>query len=422
MRESIVFCSEPLLDPRFVQYQVLAPLAERLARDFDVAIAAPAIGPAARADLARRGIEPLSAGRWNLPLRNPRDEVPSFVLSWMRDALVRTNGRWSERALAGRRALRINYGMTNSGACDIWYVQSQPLAESVRMLAPNFHGAFGVACRQGASVIDLLDAHHIRATAARARRLYASTRHVADAYRRRGFRLDGQIPFYVYNVFSATTNAPDRDYALVYLGKETDMAAVRALIELGVPLKLFGGKSAELVQGALGSELPRHVEMLGRVSTERLRELYTHALFTAFPFTDESFGLVPLESMACGTPVLTYARQGPAETVVDGFTGWLTNGPTEFLEAARRLFHRGYPSGMQSACVERAGQFSFESVAAQWRGTIRAEFDGDESPASVRRGVAHPAHFVQSFLPTRELIEPLEPGGFGSIPRFTPGR
>jgi len=44
---------------------------------------------------------------------------------------------------------------------------------------------------------------------------------------------------------------------------------------------------------------------------EELIDLYSNALFTLFTFTHELFGYVLVESMACGTSVLTYNRQGP---------------------------------------------------------------------------------------------------------------
>ena len=173
-----------------------------------------------------------------------------------------------------------------------------------------------------------------------------------------------------------------------------------------MPVRLFGGKSAQFVRGAIPEELPPNVEMCGYVSHERLCELYSNALFTAFPFTDESFGRVPLESMACGTPVLTYASQGPGETVVDGFTGWLAHSPVEFVEAAGRLFHRGYPPGMQSACVERARDFSLDTVASLWREMLRAQMDGSNRVPSSKGALPEVRRDRTCFLPLRELVGP----------------
>jgi UDP-glucose:tetrahydrobiopterin glucosyltransferase len=37
----------------------------------------------------------------------------------------------------------------------------------------------------------------------------------------------------------------------------------------------------------------------------------------------EAFGMVAVEALACGVPVITYRRGGPAEIVSDGETGWV---------------------------------------------------------------------------------------------------
>ena len=67
------------------------------------------------------------------------------------------------------------------------------------------------------------------------------------------------------------------------------------------------------------------LEFLGKVSPKELVDLCSNALSTIFPFTNETFGYFPLESMACGTPVLTHDFQGPSEHVVNAHTGWLVH-------------------------------------------------------------------------------------------------
>jgi len=122
------------------------------------------------------------------------------------------------------------------------------------------------------------------------------------------------------------------------------------------------------------------------VSEPELADLYTHARFTLFPFTTEPFGYVPVESMACGTPVLTYARHGPSETVVDGQTGWLSRDAADFAERALALWNAGsIPASMRAACVERAQRFSLKTVGRQWLSLLSWMIDGRSAPTPRAR-------------------------------------
>jgi len=51
-------------------------------------------------------------------------------------------------------------------------------------------------------------------------------------------------------------------------------------------------------------------------SNEEIRELFSHAKAFLFP-PEEDFGIVPVEAMACGTPVIAYRKWGATETVVE---------------------------------------------------------------------------------------------------------
>ncbi len=77
---------------------------------------------------------------------------------------------------------------------------------------------------------------------------------------------------------------------------------------------------------------------LGWRSDEEIRALYRTARAVLLP-GEEDFGIVPVEAMACGTPVVALAAGGACETVVDGVTGRLVPSPeaAAFAEAIATL-------------------------------------------------------------------------------------
>jgi glycosyltransferase involved in cell wall biosynthesis len=90
----------------------------------------------------------------------------------------------------------------------------------------------------------------------------------------------------------------------------------------------------------------------GFVTNKELVELYRSATATVFPHYQEPFGMVPVESMACGTPVLTYDCQGPGETVQNGVTGWTVDTRAELLEKAQQVLKGGVTVDMRRQCRE----------------------------------------------------------------------
>lgn len=73
-------------------------------------------------------------------------------------------------------------------------------------------------------------------------------------------------------------------------------------------------------RAALERRAGRNVEFVGHVGDSELRSLMQRCAAVIFPSRDD-FGLVPVETMACGRPVLAFAAGGALETVVAGTTG-----------------------------------------------------------------------------------------------------
>jgi glycosyltransferase involved in cell wall biosynthesis len=97
-------------------------------------------------------------------------------------------------------------------------------------------------------------------------------------------------------------------------------AVIRMGAHLGLPVVVAGsGPERERLE-ALAASAPVPVHVLGRVSDEMMRALFQRALAFVFP-PIEDFGIIPVEAMAAGCPVIVNRVGGAAESVVDGVTG-----------------------------------------------------------------------------------------------------
>ena len=82
----------------------------------------------------------------------------------------------------------------------------------------------------------------------------------------------------------------------------------------------------------------KQVIFIGELDSAQKKHWYQHALATLFPIQwAEPFGLVPIESMACGTPVLAMKKGALPEIVVDGETGFLVDSLEGMVASLERL-------------------------------------------------------------------------------------
>ncbi len=91
-----------------------------------------------------------------------------------------------------------------------------------------------------------------------------------------------------------------------------------------------------VIVGSYDGDTPANVKKAGRVSDERLSELYRSAS-GLIAIGREDFGLTPIEAHAHGCPVLALRAGGYLDTVIDGVNGQLIGEATpELLVAAIR--------------------------------------------------------------------------------------
>lgn len=168
--------------------------------------------------------------------------------------------------------------------------------------------------------------------------------------------------------------------ALLWVGRLEKLKGVDILIdavaqldECDAQLLIVGGDDragalkAELLAQALDAGIAENVRFVGAVAHDELPAWYSAADVCVVPSYYESFGLVAVEAMACGTPVIASRVGGLTSTVSDGETGYLIpwRCPEPFAEKLEVLLHNPELRGNFSrAAVRSVERFRWSKVAA----------------------------------------------------------
>jgi glycosyltransferase involved in cell wall biosynthesis len=136
----------------------------------------------------------------------------------------------------------------------------------------------------------------------------------------------------------------------------------------GLPVVIAGIGPSESALRELARDAEVEVHFFGRPSRGGLKTLFASAIAYVFPAV-EDFGIMPVEAMAAGAPVIGLTMGGVAETVEDGVSGALVENfsADEVREAIGRV-----NSISRNACVARAELFDravFDDQITEWIGS-----------------------------------------------------
>ncbi|WNO53202.1 glycosyltransferase family 4 protein [Stakelama saccharophila] len=141
----------------------------------------------------------------------------------------------------------------------------------------------------------------------------------------------------------------------LYVGRvavEKNVAAFLACRHPGTKIVVGDGPA----RMALEAEYPGAIFMGARFGGE-LASIYAAADIFVFPSRTDTFGLVMIEALACGTPVAAYPVTGPLD-VLTPETGVMADRLDDAIAGALRLD--------RAACADRARAFTWEASAAQF--------------------------------------------------------
>ena len=124
------------------------------------------------------------------------------------------------------------------------------------------------------------------------------------------------------------------------------------------------------------------VRYVGEVGEDGKRELYTGARALLMPIRwAEPFGMVMVEAMACGTPVIAFPEGSAPEVVIDGETGFLVDDEDAMAEAIG-----GSARSIVGAAERRCGErFDVASVVARYEEVYERARDATGASAAAAR-------------------------------------
>jgi glycosyltransferase involved in cell wall biosynthesis len=215
---------------------------------------------------------------------------------------------------------------------------------------------------------------------------------ISDSQRRPLPRANWQATVYHGLPRSLHTFQSEAGTYLAFLGRISPEKRLDRAIEIargsGMPLKVAAKiydedrRYFENTIAPLLKESRSIVEFIGEVGGERKNEFLRGASALLFPIDwAEPFGLVMIEALACGTPVIAWRKGSVPEIIDDGVTGFVVDTLDDAIAAVRRL------SEIRRADCRHAFEQRFDShrMALDYLTAYKRLIDGSFAPAGALR-------------------------------------
>ena len=140
--------------------------------------------------------------------------------------------------------------------------------------------------------------------------------------------------------FSFNPNPEDYLLMMGTIGRHKNQGeAIAVAKELGMKLVLAGKIRDQDYFEELKKDIDgEKIKYLSEIEFEEKLKLYQNAKAFIFPILwEEPFGLVMIEAMACGTPVVAFNRGAVSEVLRDGLTGYVVDNHSQMVEAVKKV-------------------------------------------------------------------------------------
>lgn len=278
------------------------------------------------------------------------------------DVVISSSHSYAKNIITGPNTLHISY--LHSPMRYVWdawhtYLDTQNLNSFVKSIVARILHRIRIWDKVGSSRVDsfLANSHNV---AGRIRKYYDRS---------------SQVVYPPVDTDHIPVSHDKGDYFLVVSRLSTYKAvdvAVEACKHLDLPLVVIGtGEMEDDLRKMAGPK----TKILGWADDKTKIDYLRHCRALIFP-GEEDFGIVPVEAMAAGKPVIAYKIGGLLETVIEGTTGIFFLAPTgESLQSALQRFIEIEDTFSPDTITAHAQQFSRERFITEMRAYVRERFE-----------------------------------------------